>query len=98
MSCGICPGGICSLYIQTIRIIYGDYEGHFMTCDFWRGPSPSSVHMDYGEMDRIGRQIGWQGTRQHLEEILRTFNCVCYNVCFALSILSSLVILDHNNT
>ena len=97
-SCGICPGGICSLYNQTIRIIYGDYEGHFVTCDLSRGPSPSSVPMDYGEMGRIGTQIGWQRTRQHLEEILRKFNCVSYNVCFTLSMLESLVILDHNNT
>ena len=96
--CPHCPGGICPLFIQCIRIIYEDYEDHCNPCDIWSGPSPSSVHMDYGAVGQIGRQIGWSGTNSHLEQMLRKFYCVCERVCFALSLLRSLVILDRYNT
>ena len=96
--CPHCPGGICPLFIQCVRIIYEDYEDHGNPCDIWSGPSPSSVHMDDGAVSQIGRRIGWSGTNSHLEQMLRKFYCVCERVCFALSLLRSLVILDRYNT
>ena len=94
--CPYFPGGICSLFIQCMRIICE--EDFVDSCDVYCGPSPSSFNMDYWAVCHIGKCIHWGGTHQQLEEILRKFHYVCWHVSFALSLLKSLVILDHKNT
>ena len=67
--CPYFPGGICSLLIQSMRIIY---EENFVNShDIYYGPSPSSFNMIYRAVHCIGKRIHWGGTHQQLEETLR---------------------------